>query len=57
MPNSGYVCSICAADFDMEEGGIDGYFGISPVTFCVWCLSSLAAMADDMGWCDTWEEE
>tara|TARA_R110001599_G_scaffold331368_1_gene546100 strand:+ start:521 stop:694 length:174 start_codon:yes stop_codon:yes gene_type:complete len=57
MTDDEYVCSICASKFNMEEGGIDGYFGISPVTFCVWCLSSLAAMANDMGWCDSWEEE
>ena len=50
MSETKYICSICACDFDMEEGGVDGYFSINPVTFCAQCLSSLAAMAGDMGW-------
>lgn len=38
-------CSICGADYDPDEGGIQGYFGIMPVTFCVWCYSSMLDMA------------
>lgn len=51
------TCSICHAEFHVDEGGIEGYFGISPVTFCPWCLSSLASMANHMGWCEPCEEE
>ena len=37
-------CNICDSDVDLDEGGTNGYFGISPVSFCVWCLSSLTDM-------------
>jgi hypothetical protein len=37
-------CSICDIDYNEEEGGIQGYFGILPVTFCCWCYSSLVDM-------------
>lgn len=37
-------CSICGGEYEEEEGGIQGYFGIVPVTFCVWCYSSLHDM-------------
>ena len=39
------TCSICGSDFDPdEEGGILGLFGICPVAFCPWCLSSIFDM-------------
>ena len=34
-------CNICDCDIDSENGDIIGEFGISPVAFCVWCLSSM----------------
>ena len=34
-------CSICDSEIDEDAGDIKGYFGISPVAFCVWCYSSL----------------
>ena len=37
-------CNICDADIDQEAGDIIGNFGISPVAFCVWCLSSMTDM-------------
>ena len=37
-------CSICGSEYDEEAGGIQGYFGICPVTFCEWCYSSLVSM-------------
>lgn len=39
------VCSICGSEYDEDEGGIQGYFGMMPVTFCVWCYSSMIDMA------------
>ena len=36
-------CSICDSDVEEDEG-IQGYFGICPVAFCVWCLSSMTDM-------------
>ena len=39
------TCSICDSDFDPDgEGGLLGYFGICPVAFCPWCLSSIFDM-------------
>ena len=39
-------CSVCGSDYDPEEGGASGYFGITPVTFCVWCYSSIVDMVE-----------
>lgn len=38
------ICSICDSEYDADEGGIQGHFGIMPVTFCVWCYSSIVDM-------------
>ena len=38
-------CCICAGEFDPECGGVQGYFGAIPVTFCEWCYSSVIDMA------------
>ena len=37
-------CSICDSDIEEDNGDVKGYFGISPVSFCVWCMSSLTDM-------------
>ena len=37
-------CEICASDIEQVTGDIVGAFGITPVSFCVWCLSSLTDM-------------
>ena len=41
-------CNICNSDIDIEAGDINGYFGISPVSFCVWCMSSMTDMVIQM---------
>ena len=41
-------CCVCGADYNEEEGGIQGYFGIMPVTFCCWCLSSTVDMVEQL---------
>jgi hypothetical protein len=38
------TCSICDSPYDEDAGGIQGYFGIMPVTFCEWCYSSMYDM-------------
>tara|TARA_B100000963_G_scaffold9788_1_gene7679 strand:- start:8620 stop:8805 length:186 start_codon:yes stop_codon:yes gene_type:complete len=38
------TCSICSSEYDEDAGGIQGYFGILPVTFCEWCYSSIYDM-------------
>ncbi len=37
-------CSICDSEIDEDTGDVIGYFGISPVAFCVWCMSSMTDM-------------
>ena len=41
------ICSICEAPMEDDEG-IVGEFGILPVSFCVWCSSSLTDMVIQM---------
>ena len=41
-------CNICDSDIDEDSGDIVGYFGISPVAFCVWCMSSMTDMVVQM---------
>ena len=37
-------CNICNSKIDQNNGDIIGNFGISPVSFCVWCVSSMTDM-------------
>ena len=37
-------CNICDSEIEEDNGDINGLFGITPVSFCVWCLSSLTDM-------------
>ena len=37
-------CNICDSEIDEDNGDIVGYFGNSPVAFCVWCYSSITDM-------------
>jgi len=42
-------CTICSVDFSLEnEGGIEGNFGILPVSFCPTCFSCVMDMADQL---------
>ena len=41
-------CDICDSEIDEQAGDINGYFGISPVSFCVWCMSSMTDMVIQM---------
>ena len=41
-------CRTCGASIDEEQGDIRGYFGILPMAFCVWCMSSLTDMVIQM---------
>ena len=40
-------CNICDSPIEEDEG-ISGYFGICPVSFCTWCLSSMTDMVIQM---------
>ena len=37
-------CNICNSEIEEDNGDIVGNFGISPVSFCVWCVSSMTDM-------------
>ena len=37
-------CNICDSKIEEGNGDIVGQFGISPVAFCVWCVSSMTDM-------------
>lgn len=37
-------CNICDSPIEEDNGDIVGEFGICPVAFCVWCMSSMTDM-------------
>ena len=37
-------CNICDSEIEQDNGDIVGSFGICPVAFCVWCVSSMTDM-------------
>ena len=37
-------CDICDSPIEEDNGDIIGEFGICPVAFCVWCISSMTDM-------------
>ena len=37
-------CNICDSEIEEDNGDVVGNFGISPVSFCVWCMSSITDM-------------
>ena len=37
-------CNICDSEIEEDNGDVVGYFGISPVAFCVWCYASMTDM-------------
>ena len=41
-------CNICNSKIEEDNGDIVGYFGMCPVSFCVWCLSSMTDMVIQM---------
>ena len=41
-------CNICDSPIEEDNGDIVGYFGICPVSFCTWCLSSMTDMVIQM---------
>ena len=42
------TCNICDSEIEEDNGDIVGNFGISPVSFCVWCVSSMTDMVIQM---------
>ena len=37
-------CNICDSEIEEDNGDVIGNFGICPVAFCVWCVSSMTDM-------------
>lgn len=46
-----HQCTVCACDYTDDEGGLQGYFGILPVSFCPTCFTSMMDMAQQMLTC------
>jgi hypothetical protein len=42
------TCNVCSCQFTDDEGGIQGYFGILPVSFCPTCYSSMCDMVEQL---------
>ena len=40
-----HQCSVCSCDYTDDEGGIEGNFGMLPVSFCPTCFSCMCDMA------------
>ena len=48
-------CNVCSVEFSLrDEGGINGFFGAIPVTFCPTCLACMVDMAEQLS--DYYEE-
>jgi len=46
--NEHHICSICCCDYTDDEGGIQGYIGILPTSFCPTCLSGVIDMVEQL---------
>jgi hypothetical protein len=44
--NHEHQCNVCSCDYSDDEGGVQGYFGMLPVSFCPTCFSSMCDMAN-----------
>ena len=52
-----HKCSVCNCDYTEDEGGVEGNFGILPVSFCPTCFSCMSDMASQYIEPDPYEEE
>lgn len=41
-------CTICESEFSDSQGGINGYIGELPVSFCPFCLNGILEMSEQM---------
>ena len=48
LPKESHRCSTCECVYTDDEGGIEGDFGILPMSFCPTCLSSICDMANQL---------
>lgn len=50
-----HSCSICSDDYTSDEGGMQGYIGILPCSFCPTCLNGVLDMAEQLTLEREWE--
>jgi hypothetical protein len=43
-----HECSICQCEFTDDEGGIQGYIGIIPASFCPTCFAGICDMVEQL---------
>jgi hypothetical protein len=43
-----HVCNVCSCDYTDDEGGIQGYLGILPVSFCPTCYAGIVDMVEQL---------
>jgi hypothetical protein len=43
-----HKCTACSCEYTDDEGGIQGNFGILPMSFCPTCLSCMLDMVDQL---------
>jgi len=48
MKTDTHECTACSCTYTEDEGGIQGYFGIMPMSFCPTCLSSVIDMVSQI---------
>lgn len=48
VPENSHECTACSCVYTDDEGGVQGYFGILPMSFCPTCLSSIYDMMDQL---------
>jgi len=43
--NDTHQCNVCSCEYTDDEGGVEGNFGMLPVSFCPTCFSCMCDMA------------
>ena len=51
-----HTCNVCSCEYTDDEGGVEGHFGILPVSFCPTCFSCMCDMTGQYMNND-WEED
>lgn len=60
MENKTHKCTACSCEYTDDEGGVQGDFGILPMSFCPTCLSCMLDMAEQLNpreWVGLTDEE
>ena len=54
---SGRKCTICESHLTEEDESIRGEIGMITVEFCIWCLSGVLDMAEQLNPCPCRDDE